>query len=123
MTLALARVVSGVHTMIVVFSCVAWALPWTWAMWVAVIAYPVIQLNWWVFDNRCILTVLEEKLRGPGAKRHAADDEPLNFVAELGSRILGRPVPGSWANVASYAVIWWGFAVVSVRLFVLDGSS
>jgi len=120
MRMQLARIVSGVHPLVVVFACVAWALPWSWAIHAALVAYPLIQLNWWVFGGRCVLTVLEERLRAgvpDGALRTASGPEPApNFVARLGTRITGRPVSNAWADIASYSVIWGGFALASLRL-------
>ena len=99
--------------------CVIWALPWDWALWTALILYPVIQFNWWYFEGRCILTILEEKLRGEEAVPVSADaEEPLNFVAELGSKICGRPIPHAWADRVSYSVLWGGFAGAALRLYL-----
>lgn len=119
---ALAQTVWAIHLAFVVFILVAWLLPWKWALWAAVIGYPVVQINWWLFDDRCGLTVLEEWLRSPQAgtarlqAAAAEEEEPLHFIAHLGERLLGRPMPRETADVLSYAVVWGGFAVASLRL-------
>ena len=123
MRLLLARGVWAIHTAIVVFVCIAWALPWTQAIWAAVIVYPMIQLNWWVFRGRCVLTILEEKLRGSGASVSVQEaTEEFHFLQDLGMRLFGRPVARIWADVVAYAVLWGGFAIASVRLYLRVGA-
>ncbi len=121
MRLLLARVVWAVHTAIFAYFVIAWTLPWDWSLWSCVIGYPLLQINWWSFGNRCILTIVEERLRGPDAKRHVAEDdaeEPLNFTAEILSRALGRPVPHWTADVLSYGIVWGGFTLSALRLWL-----
>jgi len=110
----LARLVWAHHFAIFAFIAVAWALPWTWSLWTALFLYPLVQLGWWLFGNRCVLTVLEEKLRRPAPR---TDVEELHFVQALGTRLLGREVSRSFADVLSYGAVWGGFAIVGVRLY------
>lgn len=115
----LAAAVWAHHLLVFVFIAVAWALPWAWSLWLALIFYPLVQLNWWWFGNRCVLTVLEEKLRRAAPTAPPAEGkEPLHFVQGLGSRLLGRPVSRVWADVVSYGVVWGGFTIAGLRLYL-----
>jgi hypothetical protein len=82
------------------------------------IGNPIVQLNWWIFGNRCVLSVLEERLRERAGRRAIgeADREPLEFVSHLMSSVLGRPVSRSWGSRVSYSVLWGGFAIAAMRL-------
>ena len=145
MRTAMARTVWLLHVGVMLLLLTAWCLPWRWAPWVAVTLAPMVHLNWWVFRDRCILTILEEKLRGaPAAAPVAAGgeaparpagpavgDEPqealgdteedLHFVSTFLSGLLGRPVSRAVADRISYGVVWTGFALGAGRLLLLDG--
>lgn len=108
-----ARAVAVVHSGVVGLACVAWASPSRAGLVAAAIFYPVVLLNWWAFGNRCVLTVLEEKLRGPAP---APLEEPLHFVQACGSRLMGRSVPRVYADVVSHGVVWGGLAAAWTRL-------
>ena len=108
------------HSAVIVLILTVWSLPWGWALWLGLALYPVVQLNWCVFGNRCVLTVLEERLRHPEGMSEAGEP-PLHFVSGLLSRILGRPVSHFWGDVVSYVVVWGGFALCLTRL--LDGDA
>lgn len=101
-----------------VLICFGWALPWGSALWAVLCFYALVQLNWCMFGNRCLLTILEERLRGTGAATAGATEEPLHFVQVVGARLLRRPVSRFWADVFSYAVVWGGFGLTAARLFL-----
>jgi hypothetical protein len=104
--------------LLAVFIAVAWALPWAWSLWTALVFYPVVLLNWCAFRNRCVLTVLEEKLRGPERRvRPAQAEEELHFVQDLGRWLLERPVSRSVADALAYGAVWGGFALTGLRLY------
>ncbi|HKA13447.1 MAG TPA: hypothetical protein VKH41_00395 [Myxococcota bacterium] len=117
----LARAISAVHVTVIALSLVAWSLPWTAALWAAVIGYPLIQLGWCAFGNRCPLTVLEERLRARARLRSVGTDPqtepPLHFAADLLSLLLRRPVSRVWGDVFSYTCVWGGFAIAAARLY------
>lgn len=115
MRLAAARLVWALHLGVTLFVLTGWLLPWSWALWTAVILYPVVQLNWLVFGNRCALTVVEERLRR-GTGTDDDDGAELHFVVGLLTRLLGRPVPRFYGDLVSYGVLWGGFTVASARL-------
>ena len=119
MDLMLARVVWSLHFLVMIWIAIVWSLPWSWAWWAALIGNPIVQLNWWIFDNRCALSVLEERLRARaagGAVIPADDGQPLEFVSGVLSRILGRPVSRGWGSAVSYTFLWGGFAIATARL-------
>src|SRR5262244_1901203 len=97
-SLFFARTVWAVHLLILVWLAVVWSLPWKWAWWAAMIGNPVVQLNWWLFDNRCALSILEERLRARSAPsaQSDVDGEPGDFVSRVMSDALGRPVSRAW---------------------------
>ena len=116
--LGLARGIWLLHLSVVAFLCVGWLLPWKSVVWAAVLFVPIVQLNWCVFGNRCVLTVIEEWLRQDGAPPPVpeASEPPTHFVSDLLSKALSRPVSRAWGDVVSYAVLWGGFALGSLRL-------
>jgi hypothetical protein len=116
--LGLARIVWAHHLMVVGLVAFGWALPWRGALWGALALYPIVLLNWWVFGNRCVLSVVEERLRGTSARASGQTEEPLHFVQLLGSRLVGRPVPRVWADIVSYGVVCFGFAITGLRLYL-----
>lgn len=108
------------HIGILAFFAAGWALPWRWALWAVVIASIGTQLHWWLGNNQCYLTALEDGLRGPEVT-HAPTteqdaDRPLNFIADLGTRALGRPMPHRLANALAYGFVWGGCAIAAARL-------
>jgi hypothetical protein len=117
----LANVVWTTHMgVLTVFVC-GWALPWRWALWAVVVLAVVVQVSWWTCDDRCPLTVLEERLRGDRAPPPVlAEDEarPANFVANLGAALLGRPLPHRVVNLVIYAVTWSAFTIAAIRLAI-----
>ncbi len=118
MRLTMARIIWFLHTSIVVFMLTGWAYPWEWAAVAILVGCPLIQLNWWIFGNRCVLTIIEEKLRGAPMEALASDEsqeEPPSFVQNLALRFLGRPIPYAVANAAAYVVLWGSFTAVTVR--------
>lgn len=114
--LLLARLVHGHHLVSTILISIGWALPWTWTLWTVLVVYPLVQIQWWLFGNRCVLSILEEKLRRTGPA--AGEAEELHFVQVLGSRLLRRPLSRVWADVFSYGVLWGGFAVAAARLYL-----
>ena len=117
--LAAARLVWLAHTGVTGWLLLGPLLPHRAAAWALVVGNPLIHLQWRAFGDRCLLTILEERLRGATFERRAAvvdGDEPVGFVAETLSRALGRPVTHGFANVLSYGVLWAGFAIAVVRL-------
>ena len=121
MRLWLARSVWWVHSSVLVFLVFGWALPWRWALWVVAIGAPVTQLGWWFCENRCVLTIVEDWLRGkdPAGRPATEDDEgepPTRFVAEFLERLIGRPVSERVANALSYTVVWGGGGIAIFRL-------
>ena len=118
--LLFARLVWLLHSGVTVWLLVGPFLPQRAAWWLVALGNPLIHLQWRVLDDRCLLTILEERLRGPTFERRAAvvrGDEPVGFVAETLSRLLGRPVGHGVADALSYGVVWAGVGVVAVRLW------
>jgi len=118
--LSTARTVAALHLCTTLFIVVGWALPWRPALWAVVVVTAVAQTSWLLCNDRCPLTILEERLRGPQAPAPARlpgeGDEPGNFVVDGLSRLLGRPVPYHWTNRAIYAVTWFAFTAATARL-------
>jgi hypothetical protein len=120
MTLVLARGVWAIHWVVMIWIAVAWCLPWSWALWAALISHPLVYLNWRIFDNRCVLTVIEERLRMRAADPHVsarlAAGEPLDFVSGVLSLVLRRPISRAQGSVVSHTFLWGGFAIAAARL-------
>src|SRR4030095_14687416 len=100
MTLVLARGVWAIHWVVMIWIAVAWCLPWSWALWAALISHPLVYLNWRIFDNRCVLTVIEERLRMRAADPHVSALRPAR-VRPLGLRLrfsVSRAAPPDLAR-------------------------
>jgi len=110
----LARAISVVHGAVVLLFVVGWALPWRQALWAVVLGATVVQAGWWLFGNRCLLTVAEARLRGSPAGGVTLDD--AHFVRDLAERVLGRRPSERWLELATYGVMWGAFAIAAARL-------
>lgn len=122
--IAAARGVWLLHLGTSLWMLVGWALPWREALWAVVIWNPLIQLQWRLLDDRCILTLAEEKLRGPTFVRQAAvseEGEDVRCVAEFMTRVLGRPVPNGVADAISSGILWTTFSMAALRLWLGAG--
>jgi len=114
-----ARVVWLLHSGVTGWLLLGPLLPSPTAAWALVVGNPLIHLQWRIFENRCLLTILEERLRGPSLVRKVAvedEAEPMGCVAETLSRALGRPITHAFADRLSYGVLWAGFVVAAARL-------
>jgi hypothetical protein len=97
----LARLVWGLHTSLVVFVVVAWALPTPGAWWSMIVLAPVMTIQWRLNDDTCLLTDLEHHLRRtPSAGR----PEQGSFISDL-----LRPIVG---EVSERAIDWIGYGVL-----------
>lgn len=115
--LCAARALSAMHLAIVLLFVVGWALPWRGVLAAVVVAAPVVQAGWWLFGDRCLLTLLERRLRGASPPRAAsADEAPPNFLVDLASTVVGRPVSDAWVNVTARVVMWTAFTIAALRL-------
>lgn len=104
------------------FFLVGWALPWREALWAVVVGAVVVRAGWWLFDDRCLLSILEARLRGGAVsfstQPELAPEEKPNFIADTVEGLLGRPMPLHWVNNATYAVLWSAFSIAAVRLAI-----
>lgn len=115
-----ARGVWLLHLGTSIWMLVGWALPWREALWAVVVWNPLVYLQWRLLDDRCILTIAEEKLRGPTFVQQAAvgeKGEDARCVAVFMSRVLGRPVPHWVADSISYSILWTSFSIAALRLW------
>lgn len=116
----LAGAVRGLHLSIVAILCVGWLTPWPVALWTVVFLAPAVQVGWWLNRDRCVLTELEERLRGPRQRMTLPEDAERspNFIVDLLSAALRRPVSHDVTNRLIYAVNWLGFSVALMRLTI-----
>jgi len=116
--LALAHAVRALHLGIVAVLCLGWLTPWPVILWTVVFLAPAVQAGWWLNRDRCVLTELEERLRGPRQRVTLPEDEERspNFIVDLLSAALRRPVSHDLTNRLIYAVNWLGFSVAVLRL-------
>lgn len=117
--LGLAHLLALLHHAIIAFFLVGWAAPWREVLWGVAAGAVVVHAAWWLLDDRCLLTLLEERLRGeehvPAERLEDGVRQP-NFIADSVTRLLGRPLPLHWINNATYAVLWTSFSLASLRL-------
>lgn len=101
------------HAVVSGFFLIAWTLPWSWALWTALVGAVVLQLQWWLNDDVCVLTKVERRLRGlppvPDTPEH-------NFMTGFARRLLRRPVSARDADRLTYAILWGGAGIAGLRL-------
>jgi len=114
----LARAIAAIHSAIVLLFAIGWALPWRESHWAVVCAAVIVQGGWWLFGNRCLLTVWEARLRGkePEPVPAAPDEDAPNFIRDGMTRLLGRRPPERWLSYATYGVLWGSFTIAAARL-------
>ncbi len=118
---AVANLLSVLHVAIIVLFVVGWAAPWREVLWAVVVGALVVRAGWWIFEDQCLLSILEERLRAAlGAeaveRRETEGERKPNFVADTVTRILGRPMPVRWVDNVTYGILWSSFSVASLRL-------
>ena len=105
------------HFAVISIFLVGWALPWREAHAVVVVSAIVVRVGWLLFDDLCILTLLQERLRAlDGLPPAHPEGEPPNFIAAALSRCLGRSVSPGLASNLTYGILWTAFALAGVRL-------
>jgi hypothetical protein len=110
----LASLVCVIHTGVVVFFVLGWALPWRWALWTCTIGAVVMRLHWWMNDDVCMLTQLERRLRGDAARPAQRE----RFIARLLRVALRRSVPDGLVDWATHGILWTGAGLASLRLLL-----
>jgi len=119
----LANGVWALHFGVVAFFVVGWLLAWGWALWTVAVGVPALQLTWQAFGDRCPLTMLEARLRGPAAVEPVHPDDggaERSYVGELLSRILGWRVSERLATRIVHGVTWFAFSAAVIRLALAD---
>jgi hypothetical protein len=120
--LCAARTLALLHVAILSLFVFGWALPWRAMLVAVVVSAPIVQAGWWIFRDRCVLTLLEKRLRGsraPAVATPGADaDPPPNFIADLARSVLGRPVSHGWVDLVARVVMWSAFGIAALRLTV-----
>jgi len=119
---AAANVVCLLHGAIVATVMLAGLLPFETLWWLILALAPIMQIQWWVNRNRCVLTTLEHRLREgrPGA---AEDRSPASPVPTPEDAFVGRllgPFVGELSNRAidgiATGVLWLGFLICGARI-------
>lgn len=113
----IADVLAMVHTAIVAFFALGWALPWAGAWWFVVVGGFGLQAVWLVFRNECPLTLLEAWLRGQPASSGVEGEAQPHFLASLLTRVLGREVSNFIGDLVAYGVLYASMALAAWRLW------
>jgi hypothetical protein len=99
MKLILARFIHHAHTAIVAFSLIGWLLPTTEMLQIYIVIMVAIMGQWAVCDNKCILTIWEDKLRGnkavPGSE---------SFIGQVIFRLMGWKPSEKNVDRLSYSI-------------------
>lgn len=61
--LAIGKIIRSLHNLTMVYAVLGCFLPFKYAKYHYLI-WPMIYISWIIFDNNCLLTILERKLRG-----------------------------------------------------------
>ncbi len=111
----LARCVWLLHVCVALLILLGWALPWRWITWATLCVTSVALISWRVNNDRCPLTVLEERLRGH-APPAAGEKEPANCVVDSLSRLLGRSLPYALVDRCIRIVTWCALSISGLQL-------
>ena len=114
-----ARALWLLHTALTLFLIVGWALPWKGALWACLGLALVMQLQWWLNANECVLTQWETRLLGRPAQREAGPGTPpeeQRFAADLIERILRQRPSAVCTDRIAYAVVWISGSLSALRL-------
>jgi hypothetical protein len=109
MNVALANVVAVVHTALVIFFALGWALPWQAAWWGVLVGGIALITIWRSYSNNCPLTVLEARLRGL-----QPDPSQPRFVGTLVQKFFRMTISNQSADAIAH-----GFLIVSMIIAVL----
>lgn|GEM_PF-5011541 len=107
----LANLVWLVHTGLVAFMLTAWAMPWSEVWAFVLVLVPLMEINWnsrW----RCVLSILEERLRGTPVGHGANGMFIAALVAPFGWDMTERQ--GWWLLHGVSATVW---LICGVRYF------
>jgi hypothetical protein len=99
MKLILAQIIHHAHTGIVAFSLVGWLLPTPEMLQIYILIMVAIMGQWAVCDNKCILTIWEDKLRG---QAHQAGSE--SFIGRVLERLTGWKPSEKAVDRLSYSI-------------------
>lgn len=107
------------HTGLTLFLIVGWALPWSAALWACLGLAVLMQLQWWLNANECVLTQWETRLLGRSHQRPAAPGAPpeeQRFAADLIERIFRRRPSATCTDRLTYAVVWASGSLSALHL-------
>ena len=108
---------TALHFAVISIFLFGWALPWPEAHAVVVVSAIVVRLGWLLFDDLCILTLIQEHLRAlDGLPPAHAEGERPNFIAAALSRFIGRSVSPGLASNVTYGILWAAFTLAGLRL-------
>ena len=116
---SVARALWLLHTALTLFLIVGWALPWNAALWACLGVAVLMQLQWWLNANECVLTQWETRLLGRPAQREAGPDAPpeeQRFAADLIEGIFHRRPSAACTDRLTYAVVWSSGSLSALRL-------
>ena len=86
--------------MILIFVVLGWAIPDPTARLLHLIFLPVMVLQWWLNKGTCILTNLENKIKGDAGTRH--DEQDSQFVRSVLATISQR----EWTKKEMASIIY-----------------
>jgi len=115
--LVLAEIVKCFHIGIVLFTAIGWILPWSESWILLLILVPVMKLHWITNNGTCVLTNLEEKLRG---NPDAGTTNQVGFVFRIVHFILGKYTPEQpKVNNFMEFCMYIGWFIAGYRLFAM----
>lgn len=115
MKLLLAQIIHHTHTAIVAFLLLGWLLPTAAMLQIYVIVMIAIMGQWAACDNKCILTIWEDKLRG-----HAVAGSE-SFIGRVIEKLTGwRPSEKAISRLA-YSIGCACTIGALIRLGITDG--
>lgn len=102
----------ALHTGLVALVLSAWLLPFATLWWIVLALAPLMQLQWWITGGVCVLTTLEQRLRGDPRAGRA---EQGTFVGRLLRPLFGEVSPRAVDRICT-GINWLAFAACGLRL-------
>lgn len=114
MKLTLAEAIKRLHTFILIIAIAGWVLPYQSWLEGYVALLGTILVQWLFLDNKCILTIWENRLRNGSTPETAVHDE--TFIARTVNHLCGWQPSDNLVNLVSYVTIIILMAIAVARL-------
>jgi len=113
----LIQIIKRVHLAVLLFVLLGWTLPWKAALLAHIITIPLVVLQWRFNNGTCLLTNLENFVRGGAPPKSTQQGQ---FIKSLLKFFCDPLPPDHKIKIGLYAVIWSAWSVSVLRWLLLS---